>query len=91
MIKLSNRLLDLDDEMRFFAKAAHNRLIEILYSNDKISLRRRRRKIDRKLGELLTYLEKVDQLGYQLELEICTKKEVMDKIRKGSGKKEKGG
>lgn len=89
MIKLSNQLLELDNDMRFFAKAAHTRLLEILYSNNKIPLKRKRRKIDQKLDELLTYLEKIDQLGFQMKLEICIKKEVMDQANKKIRDKER--
>ena len=92
MIKLSNHLLEVDDKIRFFARIVHEKLMEMLYGDDQPK-RKRRRKIDRQLYELLSYLEQIDTLGYQMKLDIVTKKEVMnaanDKIKKKEQKARK--
>ena len=94
MIKLSNHLLEVDDKIRFFARTVHGRLMEMLYGDD-FPKRKRRRKIDKQLFELLTYLEQIDALGYQMKLDIVTKKGVMnavnDRIRKKELKAKKKG
>ena len=73
-MKLSNHLIEVDEKMRSLARSAHSLLIDILYKEN--SSKRKRRKADKKLAKLLDYMEKIDALGYQLKLEICTKKEI---------------
>ena len=80
MIKLSNHIIDIDDRMRFFAKTVYNKLVGLIHSQKKN--KKKRRKIDQELFELLFYLEQIEALGYEMKLEVCTKKEVINGTEK---------
>ena len=55
VIKIKNDLSDIDDKILFFTKVAHDKLMNIIYPENGFP-KKKRRKIDKQLVELLTYL-----------------------------------
>ncbi|MFH1444965.1 MAG: hypothetical protein ABIF08_00620 [Nanoarchaeota archaeon] len=78
MVKLSNKLLDIDEQICDLSKQASELLNGIVYHPKKET---NKNKITN-LKILLKIIEKINALGYQLKIDICTKNEQIDYTKK---------